>query len=165
MLQFTGLQGIRHDLVTEQVQQFAFESTIFLANLVIGALDLFSIVHGPEVTPMLAHIKVQEWALFQGPLAGPSVQGSSHQIPCPCCWCDELASPLGREQTERNTWVTVSGVTGSAAALRVLHTRPPSISQLRRTGPSAGTSHSPDAQLLWPAKSAPVICQSSGPRG
>ena len=40
------------------------------------------------------------------------------------------------------------------AALRVLHTWPPSVSQPHHTGPSAGTSHSLDAQLLWPAKSA-----------
>lgn len=75
MLQFLGLRGVRHDLVREQEQQFASEPTIFLAKLVIGVLDLFPVVHGPEVTPMLTHIEAQEWAPFKIPgwALGPGV--------------------------------------------------------------------------------------------
>ena len=100
MLQFLGLRGVRHDLVREQEQQFASEPTIFLAKLVIGVLDLFLVVHGPEVTPMLTHIEAQEWAPFKIPgwALGPGVFPPD---PCPCWWCNGLASPPGGEQTER----------------------------------------------------------------
>ena len=162
MLQFLGLRGVRHDLVSEQEQQFASEPTIFLAKLVIGVLDLFSVVHGPEVTPTLTRIEAQEWALFKIPWRVPWPRGlpTRPHVPAGGATGSHLPWEGSRPRGHMTHALWGHRLYGSFAGC-CTHTAA-GVSQPR--GPLAGTFCSPDAGPGTSRDRGWSICWSSGPR-